>query len=204
MQDMDREEFDQWDEERRQRRAERHSRRAERRRSSPGERPFSVRDQRKDKVLHTRISEDLDDTLRTAAEELRVPVSNLVRNVLEDVFDVVETVTENVEDLLEDLMGESHKVRERFGHRRRTRETYTGRVRKPDPTDIEGPTAEVVDTERPEFSDVVGWQPMILNRTRSCVDCGTALDVGERAFVGLTQDGLSPHTLCRDCADERF
>ena len=57
---------------------------------------------------------------------------------------------------------------------------------------------------RPEFSEVAGWQPLILNRAKACADCGAALRSGDRAFVGLTDSGLSPHTLCRDCADERF
>ena len=44
---------------------------------------------RKERVLHTRISEDLADDIREIAEELRVPVSNIVRNVLEEAFSVV-------------------------------------------------------------------------------------------------------------------
>ena len=53
---------------------------------------------RKERVLHTRISEDLAEDLRKIAEDLRVPVSNVVRNVLEEAFSMVETVTENVGD----------------------------------------------------------------------------------------------------------
>ena len=48
---------------------------------------------RKERILHTRISEDLAEDLRRVAEDLRVPVLNLVRNVLEEAFSVVETVT---------------------------------------------------------------------------------------------------------------
>lgn len=123
---MDREEFDQWAEERRRRRADRERRREERRRErgeadGPGE--------RKEKILHTRISESLDDALRRVATEMRVPVSGLVRNVLEDVFDVVETVTENVEDLVDDVMEEAGRVRGRLGHRRR-RHRHRHRARR--------------------------------------------------------------------------
>ncbi len=57
---------------------------------------------------------------------------------------------------------------------------------------------------RPEFTDVIGWQPLILNRAKDCADCGASLRSGDRAFVGLTESGLSPHALCRDCADDRF
>ena len=109
---MDNEKFEQWAEERRQRRAERDARRSDRRDSS--ERPRS----KKERVLHTRISDQLDDSLRRAADEMRVPVSNLVRNVLEDVFTVVETVTENVGDLVSDIIDEADEVRERLGRRK--------------------------------------------------------------------------------------
>lgn len=65
--------------------------------------------------MHTRISEDLDEALRRAAEDLRVPVSNLVRNLLEDAFDVVESVTESIGDLVDDVVGEAQDIRERYG-----------------------------------------------------------------------------------------
>src|SRR4029450_6260076 len=38
---------------------------------------------RHERVLHTRISEELSDDIRRAADDLRVPVSHLVRHVLE-------------------------------------------------------------------------------------------------------------------------
>ena len=59
------------------------------------------RRERKQRVLHTRISQQLAEDIGRLAEDLRVPVSNLVRNVLEEVFSVVETVTDNVGELIE-------------------------------------------------------------------------------------------------------
>ncbi len=41
-------------------------------------------DERKEKVLHTRIPAGLEEQIKRLAERLRVPVSNLVRNMLED------------------------------------------------------------------------------------------------------------------------
>ncbi len=64
--------------------------------------------------MHTRISDDLDDALRRAAEDLRVPVSNLVRNLLEDAFDVVESVTESLGGLVNDVVGEAQDFRDHF------------------------------------------------------------------------------------------
>ena len=77
---------------------------------SEGERP---RRERKERVLHTRISQQLAEDIGRMAEDLRVPVSNLVRNVLEEVFSVVETVTDNVGELIEGVMDDASRARRR-------------------------------------------------------------------------------------------
>jgi len=69
---------------------------------------------RKERVLHTRISEDLSEEIRRLADEMRLPVSNLVRNVLEEAFSVIENVSDNVGDLFEDVLGEAEEARERI------------------------------------------------------------------------------------------
>ncbi len=46
----------------------------------------------KDKVLHARISEDLDQQLKEQAESLGLSVSSIVRNVLLNTFNLVEGV----------------------------------------------------------------------------------------------------------------
>src|SRR5262249_62114204 len=83
---------------------------------------------RKERVLHTRVSEELDEALQDAARRLRVPVSNLVRNVLEDVFDAVEAVSANVGELVEDVVEEAQDFGRRF-ERHRGRRTYCARER---------------------------------------------------------------------------
>lgn len=47
---------------------------------------------KKEKVLHTRVSDTLDEELKTRASQLGVTVSNLVRNVLLNAFELVEDV----------------------------------------------------------------------------------------------------------------
>lgn len=76
---------------------------------------------RKERVLHTRVSERLAEDIRRVADDLRVPVSNLVRNVLEDAFDVVETVTGDVGSLLEDVLDEAEGASRRLQHARARR-----------------------------------------------------------------------------------
>ena len=58
---------------------------------------------RHERVLHTRISQELAGELRRAADDLRVPVSNLVRNVLEEAFGAVERVSDEVGGFLEEV-----------------------------------------------------------------------------------------------------
>lgn len=215
---MDRDQFDEWAEERRRRRAERTSRRAERRaRYHHGEGRAHGRGPRKERVLHTRISDQLDESLRVAADELRVPVSNLVRNVLEDVFDVVESVTDNVGDLVEDLVDEADSVRDRLRGRRGHR---GHRHRRPDgpPSDdpdwqaAEREVSEMVDEEtsneqpdeeRPEFPDVLGWQPLVLNGEQRCADCGRDMTRGDKAFLGLSAEQAAQTYLCPECVRSR-
>ncbi len=143
---------------------------------------------RKERVLHTRISEPLAEDIRRLAEELRVPVSNIVRNVLEEAFSVVESVTDNVGDLIDDVMEEAERVRGRI--RRRRPGSY--RTARPEPP-----------PERAEFPSVIGWQPIILNRRGSCADCEEELARGQRAYAGTTAEGISSIFLCRDCMDGR-
>ena len=69
---------------------------------------------RKARVLHTRISDSLAEDIRRIADDLRVPTSNLVRNVLEEVFDVVESVSDDVGGLFEEVLDEAEAARQRI------------------------------------------------------------------------------------------
>jgi hypothetical protein len=60
---------------------------------------------RRERWLHARISEDLDEALKREARRQRSPVSLIVRNVLESALDLVE---ELVEDSIEIARG-SHR-----------------------------------------------------------------------------------------------
>lgn len=87
------------------------------------------RRERKERVLHTRVSKQLSEDIRRMAEDLRVPVSNLVRNVLEEAFSVVEAVSENVGDLVEDVMEEADRARHRVRRRAHQRQRRVHRRR---------------------------------------------------------------------------
>ena len=149
---------------------------------------------RKERVLHTRVSDALAEDIRRMAEDLRVPASNLVRNVLEEAFTIVEAVSENVGDLIEDVVDGADRARERI--RRRHRRP----LRRKDPPRPEAPTPP----ERGEFSDVIGWQSLILNRPQRCAGCQEPLERGQQAYIGLTAAGAAgaaSTVLCGDCTD---
>ena len=207
---MDWDKFEERHKEREERRRERSSRRARHR-----ARRRHRHDDPKERVLHTRISEQLSDDIRRVAEDLRVPVSNLVRNVLEEAFSVAETVSENVGDLLGDVLDEAEVVRRRYRASRRDGADDDGTLDDDEETapDYEAAADEEIadiartdapsEPERPAFAEVLGWQPMLLNRTAECADCGRELPRGKKAFVGMTSSGLSSTLLCRRCTGAR-
>jgi len=189
------------------------------------------RRRRHERVLHTRISEELSEDIRRFAEDLRVPASNLVRNVLEEVFSVVETVSDNMGELFDDLLEEAdgardriHRQMERHGQRRSRHGRHRRRGQPADATDRgrggrgrgrrlseedieqelrgdeEAETGRSPASDEPkEFPDVLGWQPLVLNRAQACADCGVQLQKGDRAFLGVTSGGLSEIALCSEC-----
>ena len=155
--------------------------------------------ERKERVLHTRISETLAKDIRRMAEDLRVPVSNLVRNVLEEAFSVVETMTDSVGDLIEEVVEGADRARQRVRQRRRAGRSPGGGAgeRRWDA----GPSRAAV--EQPEFPEVVGWQPLILNQARDCAACARPLAAGAHGFAGVGEGRPSAVFLCRDCRDAR-
>lgn len=177
---------------------------------------------RKERVLHTRISEDLSDEIRRLADDMRLPVSNLVRNVLEEAFSVVETVSDNVGDLFEEVLGEAEEARARIVRQMDKAEQRRGRRggpggrkssrRRPGHDDIEdelradeqadappGAGSKNAESTTKEFPDVLGWQPLVLNRQQACADCGVELLKGDRAFLGVKAGGLTDLALCAKC-----
>ena len=206
---------------------------------SPRRRRHSHHRARNERVLHTRISEQLSQDIRDFADNLRVPASNLVRNVLEEVFTVVDSVSDDVGDLFDDLIEEAEAVRERVrnqatsNQRRRNRGSRRRRSHFRGEGDVDrnaDPDAEVEnelkrdevseesagasangsatpDETRPRaaelFPEILGWQPLVLNRDFECGRCTRRLAAGESAFLGLGENGLSQIALCGRCAGSR-
>jgi len=150
---------------------------------------------RKERVLHTRIPEALAEDLRRVADDLRVPVSNLVRNVLEEAFSVVEAVSGNVGELIEEVMDEAEAVRDRIQNRQRRRRTRDASRRSAAPEPAEEPAASAP----PRDDEVIGWQPLVLARPQRCESCGTLMGRGDSAFASVTPKGVGTSWRCEEC-----
>ena len=134
---------------------------------------------RKERVLHTRIPAVLEQELKDLAENLRVPVSNVVRTILEDAVDALDVVGRRAESELRD-------VAERLGEGR-------GRLRR---GRAEAPSAEAPVIEAP-LARVIGYQALRLARDEACTLCGVALPRGTEAHLGIRDDG-GPRVLLGD------
>lgn len=63
-------------------------------------------DDKKQKIIHARVPEDLDRELKRKAGRLGLTVSNLVRNVLQNTFGLVEDIVADSADIARSARGE--------------------------------------------------------------------------------------------------
>jgi len=142
------------------------------------EKEDSGRDDKKERVLHTRVPAVLEAELKRFAQNLRVPVSNLVRTILEDALEVADAAGDRVEERLRKAATQLQTERER--------------LRKkiaPDP-----------------LTDVYAFQPVTLAQPAHCAKCEADLDVGDRANLGLVDPNVGGNVrifVCDDCLPMR-
>lgn len=126
---------------------------------------------KKERVLHTRIPAVLEAELKSAAEALKVPVSNLVRTILEDAVSMADRASSQLETGLERAAKSVHAERKK--------------LRK--------------FAESSRMADVVGYQPVLVAAAGQCARCGVELKPGVDAFLGVTA-GLGPKIfVCQPC-----
>ena len=140
---------------------------------------------KKERVLHTRISDALDRELRDKAAELGVSVSKLVRNAL------LTTV-----DLVENIVVDSARVAENATNLG----TQFGRNESGEPVQQTEPAPSQELVFAP--AQVIGWQEVVLNLNAICVKCNSILPKGTNAAIGLTINGGSNQILCEECLAE--
>jgi hypothetical protein len=68
-------------------------------------------DERKERVIHTRVPESLDDEIKQRATDLGLSVSNLVRNILQNTFGLVEGIVQDSADIARSARGTATRGR---------------------------------------------------------------------------------------------
>ena len=72
----------------------------------------------------------------------------------------------------------------------------------PDPSvEVETEAEAEPSRDLPEFPDVLGWQPLVLNQPQECAGCGRAMGKGDRASLGLSSEGRPSAYLCELCVE---
>jgi plasmid stability protein len=133
---------------------------------------MSQEPEKKEKVLHARIPESLDDELRQRAASLGMSVSNLVRNILDNTFGLVEDV----------IVDSSRVARSARGERDAAR-------------------ARAAAATAAEPGPILGWQRLVLNLNAVCSTCNGLLPRGSDAALAVT-DGPGPRSIiCIPCLE---
>jgi hypothetical protein len=134
--------------------------------------------ERKDRLIQTRVADELEGKLREEARKKRVTVSQLIRNVLEDTFDLVDNVVAEAANFGKTVKRDAQRIAS----------SAKGLARTVAPADA----AQALET-------VEAWQEVVLNREARCARCEKALARGETGFIGLSSDPTLRLWICRSC-----
>jgi hypothetical protein len=135
--------------------------------------------EKKERVIHTRVPESLDDEIKRRATDLGLSVSNLVRNILQHTVGLVE-------DIVHDSAAIARSARD-------TKAAFTDSTGASD--DSQPPAPE-------RAAQVVGWHSAILNVNAVCDVCNALLPKGSRAGVGIVTGGGAIPFRCSKCLAE--
>jgi len=128
---------------------------------------------RKERVIHTRISEALDEEIKAKARDLGVSVSNLVRNVLRNTLGLVGDVVEDTASFTRAAWGEESEGRSGKSSR-----------------------------ERGDESAIVGWQQVTLNMNAVCDRCNAILARGGEGAVAVRASKAAATVICLPCLEK--
>ena len=131
--------------------------------------------ERKDRLIQTRVAEDLDEALRREARRNRVTVSQLIRNVLEDAFHLVDNIVVGAANLTETVRRDAQRIAASAQGRERARKGLVDRIE--------------------------AWQDVVAGKPAECTRCEAAIKKGTRALLGADPADPSVRAwLCPTCA----
>ncbi|HEY2744936.1 MAG TPA: hypothetical protein VGL86_09955 [Polyangia bacterium] len=143
-----------------------------------GRKPMAKRE-RKDQLVQTRVPGDLSETLREAAKQKRVTVSQLIRNVLEDTFELVDNVVGDAVQLSQNVKRDAIRIAE----------------------SAKGLGKRAASGKTLALGEVEAWQEVLLNRDVICAQCGRVVERGEKAAFAVVSDPTAAKLwLCATCA----
>jgi len=174
--------------------------------------------EKKERVMHTRIPDSLDKQLKSKAQGLGVSVSNLVRNVLASTFDLVDVIVSDSADITRIAATERQSANDNQPNKN-AKPNYldSSDVQSTDSTQTPGSTLPsqhheqqpaTVQNSPPQYDQIIGWQPMILNLNAVCFTCNDIMKKGSEAAIGIgstmyssaaTNPNVKPHFLCAQC-----
>lgn len=178
------------------------------------------KDERKDKIIQTRVNEALGDRLKREAKERRLPVSQLIRNVLEDSFKLVGNVVDNVDAIAQDAIGlgrqagaDARRLGRRTSHvvsadeEPHEADALAGEdgplTAEEDPLSAsEAEEGEALSAPSPALEHILAWQEVVLNGEQLCASCTKTLPKGENSFLGISSTPGSVAWLCQECRAE--
>jgi len=129
--------------------------------------------EKKERVIHTRVPESLDDEIKRKATDLGLSVSNLVRNILQHTFGLVEDIVHDSAEIARSARG--------------AKAAFSG--------------TRQASADR-DHAQVVGWHTGLLNVNAVCDTCNAVLAKGTRAGIGvLAGPGPIPFR-CQPCLKE--
>jgi hypothetical protein len=173
---------------------------------------------RKDRLIQTRVPQDLESTLKDEARRRRLSVSHLIRNVLEDTFSLVDNVVTEVDRVVTDSveMAQTLKrdaqrlaatARGQTAHRER-RAAGTPENRERGESDAEPAATKSSTVAEPQsqstgpLADVYGFQELVLNRPVQCANCDEPIARGVKAYLGMSDHSEQPRVwVCQSCLE---
>jgi hypothetical protein len=180
--------------------------------------------QRKDRLIQTRVPQNLESTLKDEARRRRLSVSHLIRNVLEDTFNLVDNVVTEVDRVVTDSVEMAATFKRDAARLAATARGETSHRQSPSSAPVEvsvdaepedepavpeateeSPVEAALEPEESAdtpLSSVYGFQELVLNRQAECAKCGCVIARGSRAFLGMNDRPDLPRVwVCQDCLE---
>ena len=137
---------------------------------------------KKEKVIQTRITDNLYSKINNEANTMGMSVSNLVRNVLFNAFDLVEDIVTDGKDIAKTAQKNAYSI--------------LGLNKELQPFPDQQPSPQ---TSQPI---ILGWQEAILNLNAVCGECNDILPKGTKAAIAIMEGRGQRPIICKKCLDQ--